>query len=77
MSKIKNTILVVLLTSFVICQKTYIHAGRLIDGITEIPIEMVTIVINGNTIQSIFGTSTPSVKHLALVISELGDDANS
>ena len=31
-------------------QKTYIHAGRLIDGVTEIPIEMVTIVINGNTI---------------------------
>ena len=42
MSKIKNTILVVLLTSFVICQKTYIQAGRLIDGITEIPIEMVS-----------------------------------
>ena len=53
MSKIKNTILVTILTGFVICQKTYIQAGRLIDGITEIPIEMVTIVINGSTIQSI------------------------
>ena len=34
-------------------QKTYIHAGKLIDGVTDIPIEMVTIVINGNIIQSV------------------------
>ena len=39
--------------SFSFGQKTYIHAGKLIDGVTDIPIEMVTIVINGNIIQSV------------------------
>ena len=34
-------------------QKTFIHAGRLIDGVKDIPIEMVTIIINGNIIQSV------------------------
>ena len=34
-------------------QKTYIHAGKLIDGVKDIPIEMVTIIINGNIIQSV------------------------
>ena len=32
---------------------------------------------SANTIQSMFGTSTPSVKHLALVINAFGDLANS
>ena len=45
MSQIKNIILFMLLTSLVFCQKTYIHAGKLIDGVTDIPIEMVTIII--------------------------------
>ena len=39
--------------SFSSGQKTYIHAGKLIDGVADIPIEMVTIVINGNIIQSV------------------------
>ena len=50
---LKNIIFLLLFFSSLKSQKTYIHAGRLIDGITEIPIEMVTIVINDNTIQSI------------------------
>ena len=71
MSKIKNAILVVLLTSLVICQKTYIQAGRVIDGITEIPIEMVTIVINGNTIQSILrGHIQPGPKDSLISLKE-------
>lgn len=53
MGQIKNIIFFILLTSIVFSEKTYIHAGRLIDGVTDIPIEMVTIIINGNTIQSI------------------------
>ena len=36
-----------------LCQKKYIHAGKLIDGITDIPIEMITIVINGDIVQSV------------------------
>ena len=46
---LKNIIILLLFFSSIKSQKTYIHAGRLIDGITEIPIEMVTIVINDNT----------------------------
>ena len=41
------------MTSFSFCQKKYIHAGKLIDGIVDIPIEMITIVINGNIVQSV------------------------
>ena len=39
--------------SFSSGQKIYIHAGKLIDGVTDIPIEMVTIVINDKIIQSV------------------------
>ena len=41
------------MTSFLFCQKTYIHAGKLVDGVTDIPIEMITIIINGDIVQSI------------------------
>jgi imidazolonepropionase-like amidohydrolase len=41
------------MTSFSFCQKKYIHAGKLIDGIADIPIEMITIVIKGNIVQSV------------------------
>jgi len=54
MKYIKNiSIVICLMISFLFGQKTYIHAGKLIDGVTDIPIEMVTIVINGNIIQSV------------------------
>ena len=50
----KNILIVIyLMISFSSGQKTYIHAGKLIDGVADIPIEMVTIVINGNIIQSV------------------------
>ena len=49
----KKIIIIIVITTFTFPQKIYIHAGRLIDGITEIPVEMVTIIINGSTIQSI------------------------
>jgi len=42
-----------LVTSFSFCKKTYVHAGKLIDGVTDIPIEMITIVINGDIVQSV------------------------
>jgi imidazolonepropionase-like amidohydrolase len=32
---------------------TLIHAGRLIDGLADRPVEAVTIVVDGNTIQSV------------------------
>ena len=44
----KKIIIIIIITTFTFPQKIYIHAGRLIDGITEIPVEMVTIIINGN-----------------------------
>ena len=46
-------ILSYLTTTVIIGQKTYIHAGKLIDGVTDIPIQMVTIVVNDNVIQAI------------------------
>ena len=46
-------ILSYLTTTVIIGQKTYIHAGKLIDGVTDIPIQMVTIVVNDNVIQGI------------------------
>ena len=50
--KYLKTILIIicLMTSFSFCQKKYIHAGKLIDGIADIPIEMITIVINGDIV---------------------------
>ena len=50
---LKKIVILLAITTFAFPQKVYIHAGRLIDGITEIPVEMVTIIINGSTIQSI------------------------
>ena len=50
---LKKIVILLVITTFAFPQKVYIHAGRLIDGITEIPVEMVTIIINGSTIQSI------------------------
>ena len=50
---LKKIVILLVITTFAFPQKVYIHAGRLIDGITEIPVEMVTIIINGRTIQSI------------------------
>ena len=50
---LKKIVILLVITTFALPQKVYIHAGRLIDGITEIPVEMVTIIINGSTIQSI------------------------
>ena len=49
----KKIIIIIVITTFTFPQKIYIHAGRLIDGTTEIPVEMVTIIINESTIQSI------------------------
>jgi len=34
-------------------QKTFIHAGKMIDGKNDIPIEMVTIILDGKTIQTV------------------------
>ena len=34
-------------------QKTFIHAGKMVDGKNDIPIEMVTIILNGKTIQTV------------------------
>jgi len=34
-------------------QKTFIHAGKIIDGKNDIPIEMVTIILDGKTIQTV------------------------
>ena len=53
MKYLKNIVAVYLAFSFSHGQKTFIHAGKLIDGVTDIPIEMVTIVINENIIQSV------------------------
>ena len=53
MNYLKKIVILLVITTFAFPQKVYIHAGRLIDGITEIPVEMVTIIINGSTIQSI------------------------
>ena len=50
---LKKIVILLAITPFAFPQKVYIHSGRLIDGITEIPVEMVTIIINGSTIQSI------------------------
>ena len=63
MNYIKNIILAYLVCSFIHGQKTFIHAGKIIDGISDIPIEMVTIVINKNVIQSILrGFLSPGPK---------------
>ena len=63
MKYIKNIILESLVCSFIQGQKTFIHAGKIIDGISDIPIEMVTIVINKNVIQSILrGFLSPGPK---------------
>jgi len=63
MKYIKNIILAYLVCSFIQGQKTFIHAGKIIDGISDIPIEMVTIVINKNVIQSILrGFLSPGPK---------------
>jgi imidazolonepropionase-like amidohydrolase len=63
MKYIKNIILAYLVCSFIHGQKTFIHAGKIIDGISDIPIEMVTIVINKNVIQSILrGFLSPGPK---------------
>ncbi len=34
-------------------QKTFIHAGKMVDGKNDIPIEMVTIILDGKTIQTV------------------------
>ena len=34
-------------------QKTFIHAGKLIDGKNDIPIEMVTIILDGKVVQTV------------------------
>ena len=63
--KYLKTILILLyiITSFSFCQKTYVHAGKLIDGISDIPIEMITIVINGDIVQSVLrGYLSPGPK---------------
>ena len=63
MKYIKNILIVIcLMISFSSGQKIYIHAGKLIDGVTDIPIEMVTIVINGNIIQSVLRLTLDSIQ---------------
>ena len=54
MKYLKNIFILSFLTATVaIGQKTYIHAGKLIDAVTDIPIQMVTIVVNDNVIQTV------------------------
>ena len=54
MKYLKNIFILSLLTATVAMgQKTYIHAGKLIDAVTDIPIQMVTIVVNDNVIQTV------------------------
>ena len=54
MKYLKNIFILILLTTTVAMgQKTYIHAGKLIDAVTDIPIQMVTIVVNDNVIQTV------------------------
>ena len=54
MKYLKNIFILSFLTATVaIGQKTYIHAGKLIDAVTDIPIQMVTIVVNDNLIQTV------------------------
>ena len=66
---LKKIVILLVITTFAFPQKVYIHAGRLIDGITEIPVEMVTIIINGSTIQSILrGHINPQSENDKLII---------
>ena len=66
---LKKIVILLVITTFAFAQKVYIHAGRLIDGITEIPVEMVTIIINGSTIQSILrGHINPPVSNTHLTL---------
>ena len=54
MKYFKNIFILSLLTATVAMgQKTYIHAGKLIDAVTDMPIQMVTIVVNDNVIQTV------------------------
>ena len=54
MKYLKNIFILSLLAATVAMgQKTYIHAGKLIDAVTDIPIQMVTIVVNDNVIQTV------------------------
>ena len=41
MKYVKNIVAVYLALSFSHGQKTFIHAGKLIDGVTDIPIEII------------------------------------
>jgi len=46
-------ILLIFISSAAIAQKTYIQCGKLIDGISDKPLEHVTIIVDGNLISDI------------------------
>jgi len=46
-------ILLYLSFTLLVGQKTFIHAGKLIDGKNDIPIEMVTIILDGKVVQTV------------------------
>src|ERR1700741_4609692 len=46
-------ILLIFISSVAAAQKTYIQCGKLIDGISDKPLEHVTIIVDGNIITDI------------------------